>query len=202
MKLSKLERIIILLILVIGFLFVNPFEKEEYNGPNYLPQPNQTILASPKYVTINNKNETIKVELVASYEITAGVRGRKNYNSDYSAKVSPMDLILAWDDLNQPEILEVVDYKQSGRWYYYNVKPNPRISVNHVGQNSSNTHIIPANKQVLKEIDSIKENNIVIISGYLVNVLFEDGPWSSSLSRTDTGNGACEILLVNEITIN
>ena len=205
MRLSNFEKIIIALILSIAFLFVKPLFMHNYSGPDNLPAPIQTNLKKTEYITIkdsNEKNKEIKVELVAKYQVTAGVRGRRNYTSDYSAKISPMDLILAWGDLNQPEIIDLVDYKQSGRWYYYRIKSNSELTYGHIGNNSSNTHIIPANDEVLKKLDSINENSFVKISGYLVNVIFKDGSWSSSLSRTDTGNGACEILLVEEVNVH
>ena len=103
------------------------------------------------------------MELVASYDVQAGVRGRKNYSSDYPSRISPMDLILAWGDLNQPKLIETVKYRQSGRWYYYNLSPDAPVTVSHVGQHSSNTHIIPANDEVLKKLKTVKENSVVLI---------------------------------------
>ena len=60
-------------------------------------------------------------------------------------------------------------------------------------------HIIHKDKDVLKEIISIGNGEHVILHGYLVNVNFKDGPWKSSLSRSDTGNGACEITYVTSV---
>lgn len=205
MRLSNFEKIIMALILVVAFLFVKSFFSPIYIGPETLPVPIQINLKKPEYIEIKDikgTNENIKVELVAKYKIKAGVRSRQNYTSDYSSKISPMDLVLAWGELNQPEIIDSIDYRQSGRWYYYKVKSESEITVDYVGDNSANTHIIPANKQVQKKIELIKENSLVEISGYLVNVFFKDGSWSSSLSRTDTGDGACEILLVEDVIIH
>ena len=35
----------------------------------------------------------------------------------------------------------------------------------------------------------------------LVNVNFDNGTWKSSLTRIDTGNGACEIMYVTEVEL-
>ena len=202
MKLNNREKLIVIVIIAISALFFSQLLSKDYKGPDYLPDPIQKNLSSKQYLELETKAGNIKVELVASYEVHAGVRGRKNYSSDYPSRISPMDLILAWGDLNQPKLIETVKFRQSGRWYYYNLNPDAPVTVSHVGQHSSNTHIIPANDEVLKKLKTVKENSVVLISGYLVNVIFENGPWSTSLSRTDTGDGACEILLVETITVN
>jgi hypothetical protein len=46
----------------------------------------------------------------------------------------------------------------------------------------------------------VKPGNIVRLRGQLVSVLGPDNfTWSSSLTRTDTGNGACELFYVESI---
>ena len=63
-------------------------------------------------------------------------------------------------------------------------------------------HMIPANKQVAKQLAEVREGNVVAIVGQLVKINADDGwRWGSSLSRTDTGNGACELVYVKEVSI-
>lgn len=58
-------------------------------------------------------------------------------------------------------------------------------------------HLIAADAAVDATLDRIREGHIVSLSGYLVNVEGDDGwRWRSSLRRTDTGAGACELIYV------
>ena len=196
MRFSKLEKITILSIIVIALLIVQPFAPADYHGPEYLDPPIQQNLPQSETWIIEGRKGPVTIELVATYQMQAGVRGRRNYRFDVPAQVSPMDLILAWGDLNQNHMLEAVRYRQSGRWYYFTVKPESEVTNTHVSHHSANTHIIPADDKVLKELKSVKTNSYVELTGYLVNVNFEDGPWRTSLTRIDTGSGACEIFLV------
>ena len=64
----------------------------------------------------------------------------------------------------------------------------------------ANMHMVPADKGVEKQLKSVDVQDVVDMSGYLVEIT---GPnkfkWRSSLTRTDTGNGACELMWVQEV---
>jgi hypothetical protein len=60
---------------------------------------------------------------------------------------------------------------------------------------SANMHIIPADGRVADALDAVREGDRVRIDGWLVNVEAGDGwRWRSSLSREDSGGGACEVV--------
>ena len=63
----------------------------------------------------------------------------------------------------------------------------------------SNMHIIPANPQIAKAIKQVKRGDLVRLKGELVEVRDKDLVWTSSLTPTDTGDGACEVFRVNSI---
>ena len=47
----------------------------------------------------------------------------------------------------------------------------------------------------------LREGDVIVLQGYLVDVDHESGwMWRTSMSRTDTGAGACEIVYVESIT--
>jgi len=61
-------------------------------------------------------------------------------------------------------------------------------------------HIIPANEQVEDELDNILVGEIILLEGQLVSIKADDGwKWKSSLSREDTGGGACEVVWVEKL---
>ena len=65
-----------------------------------------------------------------------------------------------------------------------------------MGLHSANTHIIPASADVLRTLRQIRTNHYVELEGYLVNVVLEGTTLRISLSRTDSGAGACGRLYV------
>jgi hypothetical protein len=61
-------------------------------------------------------------------------------------------------------------------------------------------HVIPADKDVESRLKKLRPGQIVTAKGYLVDVRGPAGfAWNTSLSRTDTGDGACEIFWVEAL---
>ena len=68
---------------------------------------------------------------------------------------------------------------------------------------AANVHVISADKTVAKAVSSLRAGQIATMKGYLVNVSKADGfRWNSSLTRDDSGNGACELFYVQAIRIS
>ena len=63
-------------------------------------------------------------------------------------------------------------------------------------------HLIAADKSVAKQISRARSGQAVTMKGYLVEASRADGfTWRSSLSRTDSGDGACELMWVTEFSV-
>lgn len=63
-------------------------------------------------------------------------------------------------------------------------------------------HLIPADAVVEKVLKRVRVGNIVHVSGYLVEARAGDGwRWVSSLTREDTGAGACELIWVEQVEL-
>ena len=63
-------------------------------------------------------------------------------------------------------------------------------------------HMIPADGNVERTLESVRPGQVVNFNGYLVEAKSSDGwHWRSSLSRNDTGNGACELVYVKSIWV-
>jgi hypothetical protein len=64
---------------------------------------------------------------------------------------------------------------------------------------AANMHMVPSTAE-LAGLRAIARD-LVDIRGYLVEIKFPNGgTWRSSLPRTDTGNGARELVWVDELT--
>lgn len=139
--------------------------------------------------------------LEENFTITARVLSRKNYHFGREADLSPVDLALGWGPMAEPAIIKQFSIRQSNRWYYWKTSELP-IPRRDVEINSANMHMIPADRSVADQLSKVKKDQRIQIIGKLVRVDAEDGwHWVSSLSREDTGAGACELVLVEHIVL-
>ncbi|MCP3683981.1 MAG: hypothetical protein GY861_14970 [bacterium] len=136
---------------------------------------------------------------VASYEVTALVAGRRNYNDDLS--ISPMDLALIWGDLATRNYEDYVKISQPNRKWSFRISSSASSKIDLVSEHGANTHIIPANEKVLEGLKTINKNQMVYLKGYLSNVKGPNRFWSTSLTREDKYSGSCEILYVEKLII-
>ena len=98
--------------------------------------------------------------------------------------------------------LEDIEIRQSNRFYFWRVKQFP-IPRKEIQQNSANMHMIPADEDIEKRLKKIRKGHLVRFTGYLVRVDSRDNWfWKSSLTRKDTGSGACERVWVEELELS
>lgn len=133
------------------------------------------------------------------FVLEARVLSRENYRLDAGARFSPTDLALGWGEMAEPSVLSAIEVRQHGRWYYWRTEvfPIPRARI--IAQ-SANMHMVPANELVARDLARVDTHDMIRITGQLVDIYGDDGwRWLSSRSRTDTGNGSCELLLLERI---
>lgn len=144
-----------------------------------------------------------RVTALAEYRIRARVLHTESYWFDRGADLSPIDLAVGWGRMSDQSILDQLEFWQGQRWYrYWPRKSKFPLSTDEMNSHSANMHLIPANGEIKRTLNSVRVGNLVELDGYLVQVDGPDGfTWRSSLSRTDTGNGACELFRVEKATI-
>lgn len=157
-------------------------------------EPVQENLGSRHAPSFQLKDYSIQAQ--ARYRIEARLLSREPYRFGREADLSPVDFALGWGPMSANSLLEQMSITQSGRFYrlrWDSLTVRPAV----VMQHSANTHIIPADRSVARQIDKMRPGQVVSLSGYLVNVTAPDGwRWNSSLTRNDTGAGACELFWV------
>ena len=138
---------------------------------------------------------------LARFGGTARVLSRKNYSFGRAAKLCPVDVALGWGPMSDERVLDKMSICQFDRCYMWSIKELAMSRVE-IEQNSANMHMIPATPEIKKLLKILKEGNLVEFEGYLVEVAAPDGwRWRSSLSRSDTGSGACEVVWVEELKV-
>jgi hypothetical protein len=142
-----------------------------------------------------------RVTPLASFEIEARVLSRERYRLGREADLSPIDLALGWGPMSAQEVIDHFHISQSNRYYRWRTDRLP-LPPPVIASHSANMHIIPAGDPIEKELMKVRKGHIVRLGGYLVQVNAPDGwSWRSSLTRSDTGGGACEVIFVDRIAV-
>jgi len=138
----------------------------------------------------------------ARFEIRARVLSTEPYRFKRDADLSPIDLALGWGVMSDQAVLDRIEISQGNRWYYTKYEfPSP-VSDAQIVSNSSNMHMIPARRDIERSLKKLRTGDIITLRGYLVDVDHDSGwRWRTSMSRTDTGGGACEIVYVESLTV-
>lgn len=136
-----------------------------------------------------------------AFSLKARVLRRENYYFDRGAKLSPTDLALGWGPMADPQVLRHISISQRNRWYFWRAEHLP-IERRQIEIHSANMHLIPANAEVAKTLADLKTDQQIQLSGQLVSVEGDDGyRWVSSLTREDIGEGACELIWVEQLVV-
>lgn len=167
--------------------------------------PKQDMLWSPDPIIVTTGETIWTVQPQASYTIAARVLSKKTY-VDWESPLVPLDLALGWGEMSNTAVDEWITWRQSGRWYHYQWSADSPYNGSDIRDQSANTHIIPANDNLLKALRNVSTDDAIWLEGYLVDVTVDINGRSqhipTSLSRRDTGNGGCEVLYVTTLVVN
>jgi hypothetical protein len=160
------------------------------------------VESAPEQIAISDGEETIEhgeyhLKPLARFSLDARILHRKVYSYDRESKLVPVDLALGWGPMSDQAVLDQITISQSTRFYWYEYQLPPPIPKEQIISHSTNLHVILATSAVASFCKSLRQGELVHLDGVLVEAAGPViGTWRSSLSRTDTGNGACELMLV------
>jgi hypothetical protein len=132
----------------------------------------------------------------ADFRATVRVLHRESYSIGPLATLVPTDFAVGWGPMSDSAVLAHIQISQSNRFYYWRTEDWP-ISREEIETHSANWHVIPGNAAVQHVLGTLRIGSVVQLRGQLVDVEGRDGNLNTSLTRDDTGAGACEILLAD-----
>lgn len=186
---------------VLGWWLSPPLHTTRARAPGMLAPdaPRQVDIAQVHPFALKD----FEVTPLANFEITARVLSRADYQLDPESSISPTDLALGWGRMSDSSVLDRLKIGQSSRWYTYHWDaPGPPIPLDEIIRSSSNMHMIPADKTVAAMLRKVRPGDEVHLSGELIQAKRKDGAvWRSSMSRTDSGDGACEVVYVQSLVL-
>jgi len=130
----------------------------------------------------------------AEFRARVRILRREDYSLGELASLVPTDFAVGWGPLSDSQVLEDVAITQSNRFYFWRTEHWP-VDRATIESHSANWHVIPDNPVVRSVLGKLRRGSIVELEGELVDIEGPEGRMSTSLTRTDTGAGACEVLL-------
>ena len=139
----------------------------------------------------------------ARFRAEARVLAGERYRFAREADLMPRDLALGWGVMSDSSVIEQLAISQSDRFYFWKSRSSALpAQVEQIIASSANMHLIPASDGVARAIDRARVGQIIELEGMLVDVaLPKGGNLRTSLTRTDSGAGACEIVYVESFVI-
>lgn len=209
---DKRTDLIILLALAVLAIFAGSVIYNELTAPqstletdsvlDFYPDPIQTEVDTVFLEPLQRGKVKFLFTPQASYSITATLVSKRSYAGGPMNWLSPMDYALAWGSLNH--LLDKIKFKQVVRFCLYRTRE--ALDPAFINRHMSNNHLIPATPNLRKALRRVKKGSVVKLDGYLVYVTALQGGrvmsnWNSSLTRTDEGNGACEIIYLTRLQV-
>ena len=137
---------------------------------------------------------------LARFAVRAVVLSRERYYSGPDATLAPLDLALGWGPMSEAALINGLQISQGQRWFEWSCRGPAPLPPAEISRHSANMHLIPADPAVRSAVLAVRRHDLVEFSGFLVEVRGPDGwHWRSSLSRSDTGAGACEVVWVEQL---
>jgi hypothetical protein len=193
-----LKRLIFVAIIAYG-AYVSYTARSIDHAPGVLVEtiPSQNNLANATPFDHNG----YRLTPLAEFNLEARILGAERYSLGREADLSPIDLALGWGPMSDSSVLSELSISQSGRFYFWSYR-TPPVPAQEITRHSANMHMVPADSRIEKKLKRLREGDIVKLEGYLVRADAKDGwHWVSSLTREDSGNGACELVWVKDISV-
>jgi hypothetical protein len=204
----------------LGFSLISPAESEnsavaikiiDPNAPQGKPaddvinptiEPIQVMFATQRdEIVLEEGGITWRMKPRATFIIGARIVGNKSYH-DWLSDVAPLDLLVSWGELSNPEVDQWIYWDQFSRLGSFQWSSSIPYTGDYINNHAANIHVIPATENLMKAISELDHNENALMAGLLVDVRSNQGSIDTSLTRTDTGLGACEIYYVERLVID
>ena len=165
--------------------------------------PGVLVAADPVQIELDDEPDIIRegfrLRPRADFHAAVRILRREDYSLGALADLVPTDFAVGWGPMSDSNVLAGIDISQGNRFYYWYTESWP-IDRRGIETHSANWHVIPADDSVRSSLARLRPGSVVELRGRLVDI---EGPENmrTSLSRDDTGAGACEILFASSVRI-
>jgi hypothetical protein len=136
----------------------------------------------------------------AEFSATVRILRREDYSRGDLSRLMPTDFAVGWGPMSDTAVLADIDISQANRFYFWSTRSWP-IERRTIESHSANWHVIPQDSGVRAVLDGLRTGSVVELTGTLVDIEGREAGMKTSLSRDDTGPGACEIILASSARV-
>jgi hypothetical protein len=191
------------------FFTRNTFRNVDDIAPEILKDPIQVETENPEPITFTRDGYEYVLTPLYDYEINGLIVGKMDYrvfSIDKYDSVFPGDLCIIWGPNVSSAVYRnpAVKFSQDCRWCWVQWSGNVGFSMREM----SNNHLLINSKYLESKFNSLLRGDQVKVKGKLVNVEAEVPgkpeshiTWHTSITREDTGAGACEVIYVEDIQV-
>lgn len=197
-----------LTVLLVAFFNRNDIPEDLNLLPQLSQEPVQQAVSQPPFTTMYNE-ESFVVKPRYAYELHGLVVSYRLHDSESGMMLHALnkdhlnvaDFCVVWGDAADPQLLQ--EFEFSNGQFTCNYSTRSHEAWEQFNQNQlSNNHLLATDERIRDTIGDIKIGDQITLSGWLANYQNPTGfERATSTTRTDKGDGACETIFVNEISI-
>jgi hypothetical protein len=169
------------------------------HGPGVLTPDQPTLSYTAWEKPFNLKGNTL--EPVKGYSAEVRILKHKRYFFDERKDLSPVDVVVGWNEMSDERNLRFVQFSISNRSFDLNYT-KPPIPARSMYEQMELIHLIPSTKEIESDINWLRAGSIVRFEGKLVNV--ESGNnfnWNSDYLESQNDRSKKLILWVESLEI-
>lgn len=197
-----MDRFFIFTALLAAFWLLSQWSGEVSHGPGVLV-PSVPEQSNYRKDPAEIRMDKWQIQPVAEYRVDARVLEIQDYDEYDIDELVPLDFLLGWGPMSDSAVIQKLDLGISNRyatWRWWGSAPLPKDVIS---EHASNHHLLPATPAIRQQLQSVRVGDIITLRGELVNIRSSTGreQFRSSLTRKDSGPGACEVMLVKSVGI-
>ncbi|MDK2951828.1 MAG: hypothetical protein PWQ77_1493 [Kosmotogales bacterium] len=201
---------IVILILIALLITISGIIFHVISGPVYVKYNDEIVMSfdlpiqsdtSEKPFIIEKEGNKYEITPLKEYTLSGLVISKRSY-SDYGSRLVPYDFLFVWGELIEEDNRKGIDFWQNNRWYYFRINAS-KWNLDFIQNRSANVHLLPKNENILKTLQFVPKYEKAVFIGKLISIrgIDDNFSWKSSLSRSDAGDGACELMYVEKIIV-
>ena len=207
-KIVKIMLLFSFIVFIVTLFYRNKFPDKETIQKKLYQSPVQIeVSKAPFEKKAGDTNYTITPQY--SYELYGMIVSYHHsaswwdyYHEKWNDFINMKDIGVIWGNNIKTEVYKDMQFS-SGSWTCYYKWPNSEVKSRFSEDYLSNNHLISTDPDINKEIMRADIGDQIYMKGYLADYTHSGwrGPRKTSVTRTDRGNGACEVGYVTNFTI-
>jgi hypothetical protein len=192
-------KVLLVAVLLLAAYWFWPSGKRYPPGVLVPSQPRIVKIEDAQPWTYQSKDKPYSIAPQATYALEARVL---SINKDYGdTLIGPVDITVGWGPMSDQSVLDRMQiWQDNTRRWYCRPKGDWPVPMDQVALHAVNTHVIPANPQIEKQLLALGKGDLIAIEGKLVNVSRDDGfRWNTSVDPSGFGDHSCKIIWVESL---